>query len=412
MKRLLLALALVAMSSAPASADDTGTGLGFYRLLANAPVLSISGLYRDVALTVPETTSSLTTGGVGSGLASLAWPGPILGNAGTTILVLQPTAPSQVTLLNDPVRAEAHTGTDQTDATNTTVPGTTMTSSAKPDKVTTTSTMGSSASPLTDAGSMRGSSVVQLVGANQASAEARSTVTDLSLLDGLITIGSVTSTAKATFDGVKAAATGQTVVSGMKVAGQAVSLDGKGLHAAGTDVPVPVSAEPVDSVVKALGLHVVLTQGRSVVRGGSATFDAPALALVYTQGASTYSVTVGRASVSLEAAGAPTSPGLPGLLPRVDTPAGQPPVAALPAQAPVVTEPGALQEAAKPEVSLPEQVLRTFVKPLSFVLGDDAPGGLVALGLLVVTCLAAWMRRLPDRVLDVPAIECDERSMS
>ena len=42
---------------------------------------------------VPEASANLASGPVGYGLAAVAWPGPLASNAGSLILVLQPTAP-------------------------------------------------------------------------------------------------------------------------------------------------------------------------------------------------------------------------------------------------------------------------------------------------------------------------------
>ncbi|HZQ86342.1 MAG TPA: hypothetical protein VFA83_15950, partial [Acidimicrobiales bacterium] len=53
----------------------------------------------------PEASSSMASGPVGHALASVAWPGPIAGNAGTLILILRPDAPPQAGMLNDPIRA-------------------------------------------------------------------------------------------------------------------------------------------------------------------------------------------------------------------------------------------------------------------------------------------------------------------
>ncbi|HET7720446.1 MAG TPA: hypothetical protein VFK43_10800, partial [Acidimicrobiales bacterium] len=40
--------------------------------------------------TVPHTEANLQNGPVGSGLATVAWPGPLAANGGTLLLVLQP----------------------------------------------------------------------------------------------------------------------------------------------------------------------------------------------------------------------------------------------------------------------------------------------------------------------------------
>ncbi|MBC7373863.1 MAG: hypothetical protein H7323_07730, partial [Frankiales bacterium] len=168
---LAVAVAVVAgLVLVPAGAgaeDNRGSGFNNYDLLANAPGIGLAGLYRDVAFTVPEVTSSLRTGAVGSGFSSLAWPGPVVGNGGSTLLVLQPQLPPETVLLNSPVRAEARTG-GQEKAANTTVPGTLMAATAKPDEATADATFGHTVLPIGTAGVMTSSSRVGLEGAAKA----------------------------------------------------------------------------------------------------------------------------------------------------------------------------------------------------------------------------------------------------
>lgn len=388
---------------------EPGSGLSSYKLIANAPGIALEGLYRDVALTVPEVTSSLTTGNVGAGLASVAWPGPILGNAGSTILVLSPQAPPQVTMLNDPVRAESRTAGPQT-ASNSAIPGTTMTSSAKPDEVTAQVATGTPTQlPVGTLGALTSSSRVAFTGATAAVGEAKSTVQQLTLAGGAISIGSLQSSATATTDGRIAQGKGTTVVSGMTIGGVPVTVDASGVHAAGQNVPAAVPQDALNNAIRALGLEVHLTQPTVTKTGGSVDYSSGALILIYHQGASQYALTLGRASVSLAATtamalstptvaipAAPTSSGAvhpgatgAGALPSGDTgvtPQGSP------ANTPMVAAPPAAQ-----------------VVPVAYALADGVPAPLVVLGLLAAALLAFGLRRLPDRVLALSTTDCDER---
>lgn len=411
------ALLLLLVPAGAAAQEEPGSGLSSYSLLANAPGASINGLYRDVAFTVPEVTSSLTTGQVGAGLASLAWPGPLLGNAGSTILVLSPDAPPESVLLNSPVRAETRTGGERK-ATNTTVPGTLMTSSAEPDEVTAKASTGeSTVLPIATSGAFASSSRVALQGARTVEAEAESSVERLSLLDGVVEIGSVRSQAKAVSDGAKATAEGVTTVTGMTVAGVPVTVDGDGLQVADTGVPNPLPAATVNDAVEALGLQVLLTEPRTVTEGGSVRYDAGALVLLFTQDGSEYSMTLGRASVAVAAttsdpleppstpvARAPGAPAV-GAPAVVDLPAGQP------FSPPTATSPDlavAAPPAPAPQAAAPEPVVSTIV-PVAFALSGGVPTLLLLLGLAAAGLLAAGMRRLPDRVLALTPPACDER---
>jgi hypothetical protein len=418
--RLVLAAAagvLVVAGSAGAT-DDPGDGLSSYALRANAPGLGLEGLYRDVAVTVPETTSSLTTGGVGAGLASLAWPGPIAGNLGDTILVLQPSAPSQVQSLNDPVRAETRSGGKQ-EATDTSIPGTLMTSRALPDLVTARSEMGVSTLPNAGFGAFKGASSVHLTGPTAAVATAESTVQDLSLAGGQVTIGSARSTATVTVDGGHATTRGGTTVTGMTVGGVPVTVDGSGLHVAGQTVGNPVPQQTVDDAVKALGLTVLLTRPRTTVQSGSAAYDAGALVLVLTQGGKDYSLTLGRASASVDTnAGATGGTTSTGEVPLAPPPAssggpflggGTGGSAALTAGGSGQALPPTVSSPAGPALAgLPGPVAAALA-PVAYALAGGPPVALVLGALLAAVLAGAALRRLPDRVLTLPAAQCDER---
>ncbi|MGB8651160.1 MAG: choice-of-anchor P family protein [Mycobacteriales bacterium] len=406
----VVALAMVAVGATAGAETEPGSDLASYGLHANAPGLGLEGLYKDVALTVPETSSTLTTGGVGAGLASLAWPGPVVGNLGTTILVLEPAAPSQVTALNSPVRAEAHSAGPQK-AGNDSVPGTVMASTATPDEVTATSRTGSTALPVGTFGVVSGASRVALTTATSAVATAESTVQDLTLAGGQVHIGAVRSSATATSDGQQAGAHGSTTVSGMTVAGVPVTVDGSGLHVAGQNVPNPVPQQTVDSAVKALGLTVLLTAPRLTRQGGSVSYDAGALVLVYTQSGKQYALTLGRAAVGIDASRAGVLPGLQVDLP-VTAPADGPVAAgsgapAVSGVAPLTAEP--------PTVPAPRTVspvalgVAAALAPVALALAGGAPP-LLTLGLLLLAgLLTVGLRALPDRVLTLPAVDCDER---
>ena len=386
--------AAVALVPGPALAAEPGSAFASYTMLANAPGLGINGLYRDVALTVPETTSSLSTGGVGAALATLAWPGPIVGNLGTTILVLRSDAPPQVTMLNDPVRAEARSGGEQKGSYS--LPGTAMTASATNDVVSATSKT-SAALPLGSLGGFTGTTRTAFEGAGKAVGTASGIVTDLDL--GVVHIGSLVSTASATTDGTTSSGKASTVVSGMTIAGVPVTVDDKGVHVQGTTLPL--AAETVTDALKASGITVLLTKPRTVQSGGTISVDAGALVVMMQD----RSVTLGRASVGLAAGRGAAIPSLPVFTPPPSSEVA-PPVAVLPrTDSPVLGSAGA--GAPPPSVSPPASVVATVqaaVVDLARGASGIAIAGLLAVGGLLVL----GMRRLPDRVLAVTDSECDE----
>lgn len=402
-KLLLLPVLVAALSvpAAPAHAAEPGSGFASYGLVANAPGLAVEGLYRDVAVTVPETTSTLSTGGVGASLATVAWPGPIVGNLGTTMLVVSDQAPPQVTALNDPVRAEARSGGTQ-HATYTSLPGTTLTAAATNDTVTASSQTGSTSLPVGVVGTVSGATRTAFTGTTQAVGSATGLVQDLSLAGGAIKIGSVTSKATATDDGVRVTGSGSTVVSGMTVGGIPVSVDDQGLHVAGTSAPLATQA--LTDAVKALGLTAVLTQPRVTKSAGTVTVNAGALVLVYSQGASSYALTLGRAAVGLAASRGGPAVGLP-VLPTVGS--ALPPAAApaVTGGAPALGTTGAAPVAA-PSVSTPAPSVVQTVRAAAVRLAGGASGLGVAGLLLLATGLVVALRRLPDRLLAATEEQC------
>ena len=407
MRRLLplLALLVVALSlPSPADAAEPGSGFAAYTMAANAPGLAVEGLYRDVALTLPETTSTLSTGGVGAALATLAWPGPILGNLGTTILVLSAQAPPQVTALNDPVRAEARSGGTQR-STYRTLPGTVLDATATSDAVSAASHTGAQQLPVGTVGAFSGQTATSFTGTTGARGTATGLVHDVSLAGGVIRIGSVTSTAQATTDGVAADGKGTTTVTGMTVAGVPVTVDQDGLHVASSSLPLATKA--VSDAVRTLGLTALLTAPRTTRSPGAVSVNAGALVLSYTQGGSTYAVTLGRASVALTASRGGPSGGLPVTLPGGAAPPAAP--VALPrSSTPSLDAPGGPQLAPPAAAPGPLPAVVETVKAAVVSLSHGATGLATAGLLLAAGLLVLGLRRLPDKVLAVDGTQCEE----
>jgi len=412
MTRRTVALAVLGVAALvpQAAAEEPGSGLASYNLAASAPGLALEGLYRDVALTVPETTATLTTGGVGAGLAAIAWPGPVVGNAGTTILVLQPSAPEQVRMLNDPVRAEARTGGTR-EATFDDVPGTVMTAKAEPDDVLARSVTGATL-PVGDVAAVSSEGSVSLKGATTAVAAAETRVEELSLAGGVVEVGAVVSTASATSDGVTAKAEGRTTVTGVTVAGVPVAVDQDGIHVAGQSAANPVPVRTVSDAVKALGLTIVLTEPRQVKQGGSVRHVSGALVVLWSQGGQEYALTAGRASVVVEASRGGDEPALGEVpLPAVG---GVPPATgtAVPG-APVGTGTTGVNPGGEPSSPLPLPApladVITAAAPLAVALAGGPPAALALLLLVAAAGTAALLGRLPGLLLSaVPATACEE----
>jgi hypothetical protein len=381
-----------------------GSGLVGYSALANAPGLGITGIYMGVSLDVPEANSSLTTGGVGAGLASIAWPGDIGGRFGDAILIVDPSAPPQAKALDDPVKAETHS-TGTTHAVNKTVPGTVMASTASHELVTASSQTHLSIPVLGAVGGFSGSSSTRLIGSHTIQAVAHSVFTDLKLAGGVIDIGSLTSDAAVISDGTTSHGHATTTVGGVTIGGVPVVIDRQGIHLSKSVIPTSPITSLLAKTLSALHLTATFTPAIVTRSGGSGSYDAGALVLSYSSNGSTYTVTLGRAAAQASATPSLLSGGL-------TTPTTAPPPASG-AQSSGGGSSGSLpggSSATVPDNNQPPSIAARVTKAASSILLAGGPTGLMVFGVIAATlaCMFA-LPRLAGRFLDVPAdAGCEE----
>lgn len=424
------AVAVAATGGLPAGADNAaGSGFFSFSLTATAPGQQFTYDYPSATPhpqaegEVPESVANLNSSPQGYALATIAWPGPLAGNAGTTSQLLNlGVPPSQANELNDPARAEARTGSGPPTVTNNSVPGTSMTATATPAAVDSdATTVGlSGPAPQSGSGNTETHSSVKLTGAAQAVATAHSVVHNVSLAGGLVTISSVTSTATATTDGVKGTASGGTVVSGMKIAGQPAYVDEHGLHVgqSGPSAPVnSIAAAIANQALAGFGMKVAVSQPQTQAQGAHVSYDAGNVVFYWPvpsdSHGDTFTVTFGGASVSVTASPSESQPTLVSLPPvAASTPGAELPSA--PGGTPVLSDTGSgpsspaavpsgpsapVAQASPPAVLLtPQRAAATLPKGLSPLLPV-----LVVLGSILV---AGGLRRLPDRVLEASSTTC------
>lgn len=414
-----MASAVVAPSVASA-AGDPGSGFGSYNLAANAPLEQVrfndgdkcagsAGGTGGCEGVVPETVSTLRNGPIGLALSSIAWPGVLAGNLGSIVVVSD--GPKEATVLNDPVRAEAHTGTGPDTVTNTDVPGAKMVATAKDDVVLATADIAQSNN--SQAGTFNNTSSktkVQLTGPTTGIAEAYSHADDIALAGGVVTIGSVTSTAKGTTDGKKASASGTTLVKDMKIAGIPVTVDEHGVTVNGNNAALnKVASDTVNAAVSQAGMSIALSQPSGKPVGGSIVFNAGSLVFIWKTPGGTATAILGGATVQLAAVqGGGFSFDSGALAPF--TPAAPPALSGGTAGAP-----GSVGSAPAPQVDGAAPAQAPAVAPAAITPALAAHGlplprppspGYAVLGLLGVGLLAAGMWRLPDRVLEARAAAC------
>lgn len=426
----LLATAVLAFGPgiAPVAADTTpGSGLGYFALAARATGAQVrikepnfcfgtAAAQNGCELVQPEATSTLRNGPLGKGVAAIVWPGALAADVGSLIITASNgQVPDQARMLNDPVRAVAETNTSHETASYDSVPGTSMHATAKAQKSTADASVESSqVTPVGTFGKTTGSSVVELTGPSQATASGHSKASDINL-GGVLKIDSVTSDVVATTDGTTGKATGKTVVSGMTIAGQPVTVDGDGVHVAGNSpLPVQVAQAAVNTALAGAGMKILLGPPASHVDGAGVDYTAGSLVVFWEpQAGNQFTVTLGGASVSVDSA-----PGLADFVPPA-TGGGTPeqPAVQQPVTAPVSGITGIVGSAPPPTVGGAPTVDPVTAPATGVVeapvlasrkvsLPDGLSPAYAILGTLGSVFLMLGLRRLPDRLLEATPALC------
>ena len=350
----------------------------------------------------------------GHALSSVLWPGGAAGNAGTLVAVLG--GPSQASALNDPVRAEAISGTSQTDQSVSAPTGTTMTASVKPDasgdqeSQATTNVAGGDLGPAGSVGVTTSSSRIVSSAAGTVTAAARSTASKVDLGGGVFSAGSVVSSASGTSaGGAKPSFTGQTVFSDLTIAGHEAYVDGTGVHVGSPGRPASSAVQDaVNQALTGAGMEIFFTYPYRVTVGGVSYFYAASVLVYWAPPGdskdNSFTVSLGGAAVSMD-----VTPGgggdLSGLVTGVTGAGGgtadsgsggaataAPATLALPSDGAAVAPPAALGHPVRGAGTLvgrPQLALSGRVTPTG--LG----GGWLALVLLAALAGAAGLSRLP-----------------
>lgn len=411
------------VSSATADTGP-GSGLGFFSISARGIGAQVrihepnfcfasDAAQNGCELIQPEATSHLQNGPLGKGVAAIVWPGALAADIGSLLVTASDgKIPAEARMLNDPVRATAETHTSHETATYDSVPGSSMHATAHDDKVTADGSVESSqVTPVGTFGKTTGSSVVQLSGPATASATGHSSASGVSLAAGVVKIDSVISDAQASTDGVKAKASGKTVVSGMRVADMPVTVDGDGVHVMSTSpLPVQTAQAAVNAALSNAGMTILLGPPSSHVKGSSVDYSAGNLIIFWAPpGGNDFTVTLGGAAVSVNAA-----PGLADYVPPGTTVQNPPSFVAPPVSGPapvssitgVVGAPPPVVDGVAPPATAttvtPEPKLAARHFPLSGGLSPFFAG----LGVLGSGLFMLGLKRLPDRVLAVTPPLC------
>jgi hypothetical protein len=257
---LLLAGSLLGAAAAapPVRAQEAGgvTGdeiFGGYTLTSRASGMQVTydipgalPISPIVQLSVPEALATLSSGPSGYGLASLAFPGPLVADLGTVIALAEENAPE---VPGYPIRQEAFYPSGPTEAEEGTEDGTVMRAATEATaSEALTRYTGMQAPPVVTAGSVVSASRSSIED-GRAVTRARTEITDVSILGGVVQIDSIVTDLVAANNGDEAASDGATVVSGVRFLGLAATLDERGLvlveaPPAQEEGPVPGDALP------------------------------------------------------------------------------------------------------------------------------------------------------------------------
>lgn len=314
----------------PARAEP---GLGGWNVSADGNTVDVlvdnttglAGIHPLSEADFPEAQTQFATGPFGSALATIFWPGSAGGNFGS--LSAELGFPAQLepiaAQLNDPIKASAQYPSGP--ATADYPPGApggvaVMHATAQPGGTTAEgSIVDPSSAGVLSFSSAKGTS--SSTAGNKAEGDSAADLNGVSLVGGLIQIGSITSTAQAISDGSNGSGNAATHVADVTVLGQKASIGSDGLilpnfpSALGALVG-PVVQNAISQVISGLGLTVTEFPSTQSANGAGFTATSGGVAITLDPPSSAAPILEQAASVlaPLFPAQAAIIPTLPGLL--------------------------------------------------------------------------------------------------
>jgi len=432
------ALLLVGSSTAVlAQTSGGGNPLGGYTIDARAQAVNVihdspdspSPTHPDFDGSVPAAQSTIDTGPIGHGLASIFWPGPLGGNFGAALKQLGQVCapplpvpgippvcapiPQQLKdhgdSFNDPVRAETFYPQAPQDAKYVNIPGATITSHIDPGgrKVESLGSLDGFGAPGVGVVANLNAKTTSTLTDTTGTGEATSEVDNVVLAGGMVTVGRVVSTAKLTTDGQKATGDGHTAVEGLKIAGQAATVDDQGVHIGGQSNPLhkQINQALAQALAKS-GLKIILVPADNSSSSATGSFTAGSLVIQYEDDKNqvvaggihnSFTVALGGATVSVD-----SSPGLNSDLtetPLAGGSEGTPGTEGTVAGPEIA--PAGVGEIATPPSALASSTPRGRAAALPFKQTVNSFGlawGLVLGAIIVAMSVAFGLRRLTDDV--------------
>lgn len=301
------AVLLIGSFSAVASADDGSPAVGFFDVTANATGVGASfgdptsTPYPVAAGLVPNTVAQLTAGPSGQAQASVLWPGPLAGNAGSLANVIgTPLPPDVVSNANYPVVARASSAAGGSDedtlgpmhakvAGADSSASTALSDFDAPGVVTAAKVVTTSHSFLDD---------------GTPTAIGESVLEGVTVGDGALSIGSIHTVARGTTDGVQAKTSQKVTVAGVTVNGQPATIDRDGLRVGGASAPVGSVLDDGKPALGPFGVTAYVTDPRSQQSaGGAGAIESGSVIVVWSPPSSGqyFVIVLGGSSVSVRA---------------------------------------------------------------------------------------------------------------
>jgi len=302
----VMVLGPMTMAFGDVGSGDEAAALGFYDVTADATGVGITygnpaaQPYPTAAGLIPHAIAQLGAGPSGHALASVLWPGDLVGNAGTLAALLgTPIPPDVASNLNDPVKAEAASSGGRDASTFGPMSaivdgGDSQASSALADFK--AAAFVSAARVVTrthtrlDAGKVVSEAVTELQGVEIA---------------GVIHIDSIKTTASGDTDGNVATLDHGIVITGVTVQGQGATIDESGIHLGSQGAPNPLdpAVAGANQAVKAMGMQAYVTKPvENQSTGGAGTVHSGAVVFTWTaDAADVFTVVLGGAGVELKA---------------------------------------------------------------------------------------------------------------
>ena len=208
---------------------------------------------------VPNAVAQLGSGPSGYALSSIAWPGPLAGNAGSLANVVgTPLPPDVVANGNDPVKAEAAAGGGNKDE-KTVGPMYAVVDGPRSEARTTISNFRAGAAI---SASRIFTQAVSRLDQGSAISTAETELNGVEVAAGAVKFDSIRTSAKGTTDGAVATTEHHEVVSGFTVAGTPMVVDENGTHAANNNSANPLvpAVDAGNAALKSMHMTIYMTK--------------------------------------------------------------------------------------------------------------------------------------------------------